>query len=123
MRQNTITILLAAIAVLLGLNLVVRGSPTAEGQTASTLQRELAPVGIAVTQVGESTNLAIFRLWSDGAVDRTTIRYETQGGCALDQICPADPVLPSYCTADIDRSGAVDAPDFLQVLSQWGPCE
>ena len=119
--NRTITTLLAVIAVLLGLNLIVKASPAAVGQAEGPCQA--VPVSVAVTDLGGSTTLCIVRLWSDGMVDRKIIRYESVNACDVNLDCNVITTIPGTCTADSTRDGQVDSADFLQLLAEFGPCE
>ena len=48
-----------------------------------------------------------------------TVTNCTFGGNSL-LYCPIR--TPDPCRADVDGNSAVDVPDFLEVLANWGPC-
>ena len=81
--QRSIVTMLAAVVVLLGLNLIVKTAPAAGGQESAGPMQPF-PVAIAAHQTiggggsGQSTR-HVFRLWSDGAVDWTIAELEP--GC------------------------------------------
>ena len=120
MKQNTITTLLAAIAVLLGVNFVSGGSM----QSAQVEPTVVA--GSATQEVGtDGTGLdqhRVFRFWSDGAVDTTLVDFDGQPPhCDIDSTCYRQVLLGS-CQSDINRNAEVEVTDFLQLIGEWGPC-
>ena len=66
----------------------------------------------------------LFRLWSDGHVDTTSveINWETYDPPCIQrpQGCPWRDI--EVCPADSSGNGEVDFDDLLEVLSTWGPC-
>ena len=119
--QSTIAVLLTVVAVLLGLNLIVRGSPSAGAQVASG-PVQAVPVSLSTTQlIGVSVNdWHIFRLWSDGAVDSVRVTYTSGSGCDIESQCDLVPILPGTCMADVDNNGAVNSLDLIDVLLALG---
>jgi hypothetical protein len=115
--QKSITGLLAAIAVLLGLNLIVRGSPSAHGQAIGGQPEPTVVNGVAYTDSGSYRH--IWRFWSDGRVDFTMADIICND---MEISCGPDDVLPPYCVGDIDRNGDVAIGDLLSLLAAWGPC-
>ena len=67
--QRTITTLLAAIVVLLAINLVV----IAPGQEAQAQGMGRPPQAVALTVRNEFFSWAAYRLWSDGTVERNEV--------------------------------------------------
>ena len=127
--QRTVTTMLAVVAVMLGLNLIVRGSPPAlaGGQTAAGPVQPV-PVALAMTpqfsSQGQPTNtFSIVRLWNDGAVDLTRVGIGTSCTSPLNFCSGPDQVIPGSCMADVDRDGDVAVPDLLTLLAAWGPCQ
>ena len=128
--QRTVTTMLAVVAVMLGLNLIVRGSPPAlaGGQTAAGPVQPV-PVALAMTpqfsSQGQPTNtFSIVRLWNDGAVDLTRVSVPTFSCTSPIVSCgPPEPVIPGSCMADVDRDGDVAVPDLLTLLAAWGVCQ
>jgi len=80
-RHRTIVALLAAVAVLLGLNLIVGGSTPAAAQ-AQGMGRPPQVLTIHVRTTGEG-GTAIYRLWSDGTVERNEHPFL----CCM-EVCP-----------------------------------
>ena len=125
--QTTTTTLLAVIAVLLGLNMLVRGSPPAVGQVKDAGQP--VPVSMAVghtynTTSNDFTNIfAIYRMWSDGVVDVTRVATHTNCSQASSQCFPTEQIIPPSCPADINRDRDVGVGDMLDLFAMWGPCE
>ena len=127
--KTTITTMLAVIAVLLGLNLLVLGSPPAEAQTTEEGPVTRRVVGGAVAIVNSDTE-RVYRFWSDGSVDLTTVHLmvdpeNTIGHVLEDDLppCGTTDVIPPSCPADINRDRDVGVGDMLDVFAQWGPCE
>ena len=120
--QRTIVTLLVIIAVLLALNMLVRGSPSAEAQMTS------GPTPTVVSgEVHSSSNVRyIYRFWSDGSVDLTdvflTLNPDNTPCRMVNQICPPLDIIPPSCPADIDRDRDVGVGDMLDVFAMWGPC-
>jgi len=133
-KQNTVTALLAVIAVLLGLNLIVKESPAAVGQAAA-IQVEPTVVAGAVSfpdiatgaNTPKTSEVAlVLRFWSDGAVDSTRVlselAYDACSG-AVPTLCDGPTTLiPGTCQSDITRDGEADVQDFLWLIGEWGPC-
>ncbi len=119
--QRTVTTLLAVVAVMLGLNLIVRGSPTAvaQGPTAAG-PVQATPVSIAAVPSGSGTK--VYRLWSDGSIDVSGFNYSATDICGPISQCGPFTVIPGSCMADVDHDGQVAVPDLLSVLGTWGPC-
>ena len=125
--QRTVTTMLAVVAVLLSLNLIVRGSPPAVAQIASGPVQPV-PVALAVTPQfdinGEAQNtFSVLRLWNDGAVDLTRVGIGTSCTSPLNFCSGPDQVIPGSCMADVDRDGNVAVSDLLTMLAAWGPCQ
>lgn len=80
--QKTVATMLAVVAVMLGLNLIVRGSPTAVAQVASG---PAEPV-LVDAQYHENTGY-FWRFFSDGTVDMLTVAFS--GLC--------NPIDPAWC--------------------------
>ncbi len=118
--QRTVTTMLAVVAVLLGLNLIVRGSPpaVAQGPTAAGPVQPTLVNGVA--QWPNTTSHHIYRFWSDGAVDFT--RFRVPANCVPTVECAPVTVIPGTCAGDVDRDGIVGVPDLLTTLAAWGPC-
>ena len=133
--QRNITTLLAVIAVLLGLNMLVRGSPSVEAQmTGGPAERTVVAGAVAFPAIARGANSTQFsrvalllRFWSDGVVDGTRVYSQRiQGGCggAPPTVCDGPTTLiPSSCPADINLDRNVGVGDMLDVFAQWGPCE
>ena len=132
--QTTTTTLLSIIAVLLGLNMLVRGSPSAEAQgTSGPAERTVVAGAVAfpaIARGGNSTQFSrvalLLRFWSDGSVDGTRVHSDGQtGGCSgpAPTVCN-EPItlIPPSCPADINRDRDVGIGDMLEVFAQWGPC-
>ncbi len=125
--QTTTTTLLAIIAVLLGLNMLVRGSPTAEAQmTSGPAERTVVAGAVAFPSSSSSEVAVVLRFWSDGAVDATRVYSQRlAGGCggAVPNVCDGPTTLiPGSCMADVDRDSIVGVPDLLTMLAAWGAC-
>ena len=80
-RHRTIVALLAAVAVLLGLNLL-RGTPEAEAQG---MGRPPQAVTMLVRQ--EEFGTALYRLWSDGTVELNQQVFTACCGCQPVEWC------------------------------------
>lgn len=123
--QTTTTTMLAVIAVLLGLNMLVRGSPQAGAQMTSGPAEPTVVTGAAVAV--DSVKGHVVRFWSDGAVDTTPVYFNPNptGVCGARVICDPTtiPLLPPSCPADINLDRDVGVGDMLDVFAQWGPCE
>ncbi len=126
-HDRVIVPLLTAIAVLLAINLFA-SSDAAKAQD-GYLGRAAEPTVVAgaVTQVMQDSSggqpyWRAFRIWSDGSVDGTIMRYNNFYECTPDEIC-TDVILAGVCPADVDQTGFVDVSDLLDVLTEWGPCE
>ena len=71
--QRTVTTLLAVVAVLLGLNLILSGSPRAVAQEPEI--RIFPEPPVRITHIAASTDSRtavrknLFRLWSDGVIE------------------------------------------------------
>lgn len=115
-KPNTVTLLLAVIAALLGMNLIAKTSPAAVGQS----QAGTPPVAVSmsITNNGSLAEQVILRLWSDGQVDETRIQIS----CPSFPVCAPNVIIPGTCAADIDRTGDVAVNDLLEVLGGWGEC-
>jgi hypothetical protein len=119
--SRTVASLLAVIVVLLGLDLIARGSSAVYG--APTGPAPPTVVGLAATTQGSPgpANL-VYRLWSDGAVDVSAVAGVQP--CAPFLTCgPFNVIKGGSCAADLTHNGAVEIGDFLEVLGQWGPCQ
>ena len=131
--QGTVAGLLAAVAVLLGLNLMARTSPAAVGQYPAAPVQPTVVAGVSFYEGGSAPVFLhrLFRFWSDGTVDTsvvTLIRAENGGGCEPQGggppwACGPSTIIPGSCAADVTRNGEVEVNDFLEVLGQWGPCK
>ena len=73
--QRNITTLLAVIAVLLGLNMLVRGSPSVEAQMTGGPTEPTAVSIAAMNFPTNPDNWRVFRLWSDGSVDGSFVDF------------------------------------------------
>ena len=136
-RQNSITALLAIVALLLTLNLIVTGSPPAEAQVAAG---PVQPTVVAAQAYIQETALGvaptsyahrIWRFWSDGTVDTSLLvitkwfEPNPEASCQLffpERSCGPSVIIPGTCPADVDKTGDVGITDFLGVLAAWGPC-
>ncbi len=91
--QRTVAGLLAVIAVMLGLNLIVRGSPPALAQDVGCPgDCQAVPDGA----VNVPDLLALLGAWGSPQTPGTT--------------------------CDLDGCGSVDVPDLLLLLAAWGNC-
>ena len=118
--QRTVAGMLAVTAVMLGLNLIVRGSPTAVAGGLNAAGPVLpTAVAMAVVDVGTG-NFRMFRTWSDGQVDTTFVSFSGPCPESVDGPCV---VLAGSCAGDADRDGIVGVPDLLTTLAAWGPCQ
>ena len=127
MKHTAIASLLAVIAVLLGLNLIVKGSPQARADRMATAGPAApTPVSIAMmphfdTNDDPLNTYAIVRLWSDGSVDYTDAG---NGACAEPSVCAGPTqIIPGTCTADVNHNGEVEVNDLITLLGEWGPCD
>ncbi len=118
--QRTVASLLAVVAVLLGLN-IVRSAPPAWGQAPAGTTPTPTMVNVAPVYSPAASVVFVFRGWSDGAVDVTSMDWDF--GCSPEASCIATPLIPGSCTADANRNGEVEINDLLTMLGQWGPCE
>ena len=94
--QRTVTTLLAVVAVMLGLNLIVRGSPPAVAQ-----EPEIGifpePPPMEPTVVGGTAyenqfgGHRVWRFWSDGTVDMSAFSIASGASCSVQESC--GPVL------------------------------
>ena len=91
--QRTVTSMLAVAAVMLGVNLIVRGSPPAGGQATSVACPEDC------------------QEFPDGAVNvPDLLELLSQWGACIN------------CSCDLDGCNIVAVPDLLQLLAAWGAC-
>ncbi len=123
--HRTIASLLAMVAVLLALNLVVKGSAAALGQRQAGPPPDPVLVNGTVTHVVQPAGgifTTMYRFWSDGVVDATSLNTFT---CNPNVTCGPNAFMGPLCAgrADVDRDGEVGINDFLEVLGQWGPCQ
>ncbi len=73
--QRTVTTMLAVVAVMLGLNLIVKGSPTAVA-----VPRPPEPTAVALFAcVGGASTERVYRLWSDGTVELNIVNAIASG--------------------------------------------
>lgn len=75
--QRTVAGLLAVVAVMLGLNLIVRGSPTAVAQEPKIRIFPEPPVriiNISTTWDNDFRRERVYRLWSDGVIEQNLRR-------------------------------------------------
>ena len=88
--QRNVAVMLAVVAVMLGLNLIVRGSPTA---VAAPPVPEPTVVAGAVTPTSQvSTATWVYRFWSDGTVDISRVGHNV---CTFSNVCgPPIVVIP-----------------------------
>jgi hypothetical protein len=70
--------------------------------------------------VGSNTK-HIWRGWSDGSVDYTSV--QAAGDCQMGVYWGPCGVLDGACRADVTRDATVNVNDFLEVIGHWGPCE
>ncbi len=89
--QRTVAGMLAVVAVLLGLNLIVRGSPTAVAQGRPQLPMPVS-LTVARDRDGIEPRFRLFRLWSDGAVDMTFVLVGGQNPNFCDDLIECGPV-------------------------------
>ncbi len=127
--------LLAVVAVLLGLNIVRGATPAWARQDAGPAPAPTVVAGhVASAGGGGGTyTFALWRFWSDGAVD-LSIRDIASSPNASGVVgcdpgihgklydCGPSPVLTATCTADANRNAEVEINDLLTLLGQWGPC-
>ncbi len=135
--QRTVTTMLAVVAVMLGLNLIVRGSPpaVAQGPNASGPVQATVVAGAVSfptlarggTSTVDSEVALVLRFWSDGTVDGTRVHSDRR-----DDACSGGPptvcdgptmLIPSSCPADVNRDRDVGVGDLLDVFAMWGQCE
>ena len=100
--QRTVAGMLAVVAVMLGLNLIVRGSPTAVAQEPEIRIFPEPPVPeptvVAGATLAGGTDLTfVWRFWSDGTVDWSRVAIFGVGpDCDLGSLCgPPIVVIPS----------------------------
>ena len=116
--QRFIGCLLAVIAALLAVNIFAKTEQRAEAQVSS------GPTVVDFEASGVSLDVSrLFRLWSDGRIETRLVVFDSAPfhcnllpglGCNWTDI--------ETCFGDLDNSDAVDFPDLLRVLSEWGPC-
>ena len=80
--QRTITALLGAITILLALNLVSEPEAMGQGQPDSPGAPDAAVVPVAMSVVPAGIRYRVFRMWSDGSVDTTLVRFSGSPGFA-----------------------------------------
>jgi hypothetical protein len=80
-------------------------------------------VGMHVEQDGTGDIFWVWRVWNDGAVDRTRASFKGIDECDINIVCPPAVVVPGTCMADVDRDGNVATADLLNVLEDWGACD
>ncbi len=99
-RDRVIVALLGAIAILLAMNLL-RGEPEAMGQAQNPPglgDAPVVPVAMSVVQnTPDSTRYRVFRMWSDGSVDTTLLRFSAISGGDPDAACN----IQSACTVEV----------------------
>jgi len=128
--QRTIVSLLAAVAVLLGLNLIVGGSTPAAAQVAAG---PVQPTVISVSSEqiwratgGTSPSIAtrdwrIVRGWSDGQVDVSRATFESEQSCVLlPSSCPPEVFIPGACREDVNSDLTVNVLDLIDLLLAFG---
>jgi hypothetical protein len=123
---STLSTLLAIIALLLGINIAVSMNRTAEALPAMAGPAEPVPVSLAALGLESGfVHTRLFRLWSDGRVDTSTVLLgwhfsdppcePIPGGCPWRDI-------DFSCAADVNGSGDVEFNDLVHMLATWGPC-
>ncbi len=84
-EQRTIIAMLAVVAALLGLNLIVGGSTPAGAQAQGMGQPPRAVT--LLERPGEQGGTVLYRLWSDGTVERNDAPFVCCGACLLLEWC------------------------------------
>ena len=116
--QRTIATVLAVVAVLLGFNLIVRGSPEAMARVATG---PVQPTVVAGERHLAGQNLdRIWRWWSDGTVDASMVFTQFGQNCSIPLNCGPTQVIPVPCPADVNDDLSVNVLDLIDLLLVFG---